>query len=194
VFDFITKADVDRQTKQKLNIMQMEKQRETVKKIEQEIKDSEYFHRGAKLPFSRKLREARVRNIKLTPQEQKLVKIRGHFDEIQRMENKMAYWLRSLKKKHSKKKVKKAINSSKIDKSDDYSPSSKRDLSSIRRRLHLREASILKSNRKLSMIVHRTLPVLKSPSKSQCSIKHVKVPSSVGIKMAKNSLNSSREG
>ena len=62
------------------------------------------FAKG-KIPYHIKLREATIRDIKLTPEQKNLVSIRNKFDEIRKHESELNGWISKIKKSNSPERV-----------------------------------------------------------------------------------------
>ena len=58
-----------------------------------------------KIPYYIKLREATIRDMKLTPEQKNLVLIRNKFDEIRKHESELNGWIWKIKRKASPERV-----------------------------------------------------------------------------------------
>ena len=93
--------------------MKKEKEKEMIKRIETEMElestsllsNSIDLQFNGKIPFYLKLREAKIRNIKLTSGEKNLVDIHDKFDEIRKNERELNNWISNLSRKVSPRKV-----------------------------------------------------------------------------------------
>ena len=62
-----------------------------------------------KIPFYVKLKEAKLRNLKLTKEENNLVGIHDKFDEIRKHENELNLWISEVTRQTVTEKVKKQV-------------------------------------------------------------------------------------